>query len=234
MNFADQHVFGNYGHFMFAQDEIQVAEHPALAAIRELMVGRTDRLRPLTWESDAPTPVLVRGAERTLNIDTRSIYGARFARAADATIRECSRVLDPPTRTNILAISAPVSSGGGSYARAEIMAALRTAYSGFRAVVLASVSDHQPIKPIVLHTGNWGCGAFGGDRQLMLSIQMMAAHLAGITEAVFYCGSDSVDAVWQFESELQGRFKFKPGVRVETIVDRLVGASFQWGRPDGN
>jgi hypothetical protein len=34
-----------------------------------------------------------------------------------------------------------------------------------------------PLPPIV--TGNWGCGAFGGDLQLKAMIQWMAASLAG-------------------------------------------------------
>lgn len=51
MNFAHHNLFHGYGHFMFAQDEIQVAEHPALASAREMMLARQDELRPLTVEN---------------------------------------------------------------------------------------------------------------------------------------------------------------------------------------
>ena len=234
MNFAHHDLFHGYGLFMFAQDEIQVAEHPVLASFREMMLAGAAGLRPMTVEGGVPTPVLFRRLQRTVAIDTRSIYGARFARADEGAIRKSVRPIEPPTLSNILAIEAPISSGNKVYDRAEVEGALRTAFSGFRAAVLSSVDAVKAGKPIVLHTGNWGCGAYGGNRQLMLSIQMMAARLAGIAELVIYGGADSNDDVGVFDAELSRRFKFKPGVAVSRVVDRLVAAGFQWGTPDGN
>lgn len=234
MNFAHHDLFHGYGHFMFAQDEVQVAEHPALACVREMMQARTDSLRPATVENGSPTPILIRGVQLMLKIDTRAIYGARFSHATDDTIRQSVTEIDPPTHSNILAIEAPIHSGNRIYTRAEIEAALRTAYAGFRAVVLASVADCSPAKPIVLNTGNWGCGAYGGNRQLMLTVQILAARLAGIARVVFYCGTDSVEDVTTFDSALSHRFKFYPGAKLEHVIDRLVAAAFPWGMPDGN
>lgn len=234
MNFAHHDLFHGYGHFMFAQDEIQVAEHPVLASFREMMLSRTDKLRPVTVEQGAPTPVLFRDVPRAANIDTRSIYGAHFARSDDATVRDTVQKIAPPTLSSILAIEAPISSGIRVYARCEIEAALRTAYSGFRSTILESITDGALVNPVVVHTGNWGCGAYGGNRQLMLMTQMVAAHLAGISRLVFYCGLDSKDDVARFNMELERRFKFQPGVAVGKVVDRLVAAAFPWGTPDGN
>ncbi len=234
MNFAHHDLFSGYGHFMFAQDEIQVAEHPVLASFREMMLTRTDRLRPATVEDGVPTPVLFRNAQRAARIDTSSIYGARFARSNDATIRAAVDPIDPPTFSNILAIEAPISSGNRVYVRSEIEAALRTAYSGFRSTILDSITNATGLNPIVVHSGNWGCGAYGGNRQLMLSIQIMAARLAGLSKLVLYCGADSKDDVSKFSEELERRFKFKPGVSVGKVIDRLVAAGFPWGTPDGN
>lgn len=232
MNFAHHDLFNGYGHFMFAQDEIQVAEHPLLASIRELMLSREDRLRPLTVEDGRPTPVVLRSVPRTINVDTRQIYGARFARADDQLIRDSVQAIEAPQSSNILAIEAPISGGNQIYSRPEIEKALGTAFSGFRAFVLGCTGSLT--EPIVLHTGNWGCGAYGGNRQLMISVQMMAAALAGISEIVFYCGADPTDSVSAFESQLRRRFKFLPGARISKVVDRLVAASFPWGSPDGN
>lgn len=234
MNFAHHDLFSGYGNFMFAQDEIQVAEHPVLASIRELMLRRTDHLRPLTVEDGLPTPVLFRAVPRALSINTSSIYGARFARAEESTIRECAMPLDPMTQSNILAIEAPISSGNEIYSRAEIELALSTAFSGFRAVVLASVVDSPSVQPVVIHTGNWGCGAYGGNRQLMLSIQIMAAELAGISKIVFHCGYDNPDDVATFNAALRKRFKFRAGVKTATVVQKLINAGVPWGVPDGN
>jgi hypothetical protein len=234
MNFAHHDAFHGYGHFMFAQDEIQVAEHPALACAREMMLTRTDKLQPKTAEGNSPTPLLIRSVERTMRVDTRAIYGARFARADESTIRESLHAIDPPTRSNIVAIEAPIGTGNRTYTCAEVEAALRTAFSGFRAVVLESRAGRTSNKPIVLHTGNWGCGAYGGNRQLMISVQIMAAALAGISQAIFYCGPDDIETIVAFESELLRRFGFRPGVAIDRVLDRLTAASFPWSSPDGN
>ncbi len=37
----------------------------------------------------------------------------------------------------------------------------------------------------LIHTGFWGCGAFGGNRTLMVILQALAADLAGV-ETVFW------------------------------------------------
>jgi len=60
-------TFNYYSGPLMAQDEIQVAENPCLAALREALVSR--RLPALTVENGEPTPVLVRGAERRRAID---------------------------------------------------------------------------------------------------------------------------------------------------------------------
>ena len=68
VNFADPNLFYAYGSVLFAQDEIQVAEHPVLGSLREALVAEG---RPSTTiENGRPTPVLVMGAERRIHIQT--------------------------------------------------------------------------------------------------------------------------------------------------------------------
>src|SRR5436190_5255432 len=68
MNFADEVLFGFYAGDLFAQDEIQVAEHPALASLRQALcaAGRP----PVTVKDGRPTPALVTGVERRCAIRT--------------------------------------------------------------------------------------------------------------------------------------------------------------------
>jgi hypothetical protein len=40
LNFADAHLFCAYGTGLFAQDEMQVAEHPILASLREALIAQ--------------------------------------------------------------------------------------------------------------------------------------------------------------------------------------------------
>ena len=54
LNFADGDLFFGYGGPLFAQDEMQVAEHPALASLRHALFEAG--LKPLTVEHGMPTP----------------------------------------------------------------------------------------------------------------------------------------------------------------------------------
>lgn len=47
---------------------------------------------------------------------------------------------------------------------------------------------------VVVHTGNWGTGAFGGNKVLMACIQMYAARVAGLDELVFHTFEPSATA----------------------------------------
>jgi len=51
---------------------------------------------------------------------------------------------------------------------------------------------------------------------------------------IFYCGADNKEDIATFSTELTRQFKFKPGVSVTRVVDRLVAQRFPWGKPDGN
>jgi len=64
-------------------------------------------------------------------------------------------VLDPPTISNILAIEAPPGDWG-LYSTAQILLVLRTAVAGYRAAGAESEGE------VVIHTGFWSCGAYGG------------------------------------------------------------------------
>jgi len=56
LNFAHHDLFCAYGGPLFAQDEMQVAEHPALGSLREALL-KSD-IKPLTVENGEPTPAL--------------------------------------------------------------------------------------------------------------------------------------------------------------------------------
>ncbi len=43
----------------------------------------------------------------------------------------------------------------------------------------------------MIHTGFWGCGAFGGNRVLMTTLQILAAEMAGLERVVFHTGDAS-------------------------------------------
>jgi hypothetical protein len=182
---------------------------------------------------------LVRGVERRCALATDpdpfegrplGLYGNRFARAKEDAIRRAVTVLTPPTISNILAMSAPPG-GTDRYTEAEIRDILVTAYTGFRAARLeAEVAAGAT--SIVVHTGHWGTGAFGGNKVLMSVLQMVAARLAGISRLIYH----TVDATAS-EPYQEGKHRvdglLPPAGAMPSVAD-LVRAvhemGFTWGR----
>ena len=50
-------------------------------------------------------------------------------------------------------------------------------------------SDEEGPHPAAVATGNWGCGAFGGDPHLKSLLQLMAAAANG-REVAYFAGGD--------------------------------------------
>jgi hypothetical protein len=220
------------------QDEIQVAEHPVLGSLREALVaeGRT----VTTIENGRPTPVLVMGAERCVRIKTAPgtesggpswLYGMAFARATADAVREATTRIDPPTISNIIAIVAPYG-GRGRYQREQIGLAISTAYSGFRAAVLESRRTAGPEALVAVHSGFWGCGAFGGNRVMMSLVQLVAADMAGLARLVFHVGDPSG------RTSVERALALAPDLATATSTTELVARAealgLAWGGSDGN
>lgn len=239
LNFADPNLFGYYHGRLFAQDEMQVTEHPALGAVREALL-QSD-IAPLTVEHNLPTPALVTGVERRVAVATEpnrtarwphGLYGNRFSAASPEAIHEATTAIVPPTVSNILAIAA-LPGAAGEYTRDQILYILQTAITGFSAAGVESTRLQPAATEIQIHTGHWGCGAFGGNRVLMSLLQILAAKLSEIQTLVFCYGDPSGIA---------------PVQEAETLLDKLLTSSnslssllvaitkqrFHWGEGDGN
>lgn len=242
LNFAHQDLFCAYGGSLFAQDEMQVAEHPALGSLREALLDKD--IKPLTVESRQPTPILIRGVERRCAISTDrnlkqgrpyGLYGNNFARATPEAIQQATQPLNPPTITNIIAMEAP-SGGYGSYTMQQIEYILITAFTGFSAAYVESKLNLTQQPRVIIHTGFWGCGAYGGNRILMALLQLLAAHLNQVNCLVFHtgdsAGSQALATARQLLDQLLG--SNNSGVRISALTEEIYGMEFQWGVSDGN
>ncbi len=232
VNFADANLFYAYGSGLFAQDEHQVAEHPVLASLRESLVAEPIAgLVPLTTEGERATPVLVKGAERSCAIATsrggRSIYGNAMHRATLETIRSLVARLDPATVSNILAMEAPAG-GSGRYSPAEISTVVSTAFTGFTAARLESQGAS-----VVIHTGHWGCGAYGGNHRLMALLQLLAARLAQLDTLVFHT-FDAAGAAAYVEAREHADRLVVSGALVGELFWQIDDLGYRWGSSDGN
>lgn len=238
LNFANWDLFSDYGGPLLAQDEHQVAEHPALGALREALLSEGVPFN--TKEDDEPTPILIRDVERRCILDTQvnvkegrpyGLYGIEFARAHPDEIRKAVKTINPPTKSNILAIEAPAD-GAGAYVAETVLFILKTAYSGFSAARHESIVNCQA-QSVSIHTGFWGCGAYGGNRVMMAALQLVAANMAKIDQLVFHTFSESgTEDLQQATSYLRN---ILPSVTsMDDLITSIVNLHLVWGTSDGN
>ena len=222
VNFADPVLFVAYGSRLLAQDELQCLEHPALGSIREALGDHA-----FTERDGVPTPVLVANVERRCALATArdlaagrpyGLYGNRFAAAEPEQIRAALSLVRPPTHTNLIAIAAPT--GAGEYMRAQLESIVSTAYTGFAAAV------HEGA--VEVRTGFWGCGAFGGNRLVMTSLQLYAAHLAGVARLRFYAFDDAGRG-----DALAGARVLDEALATGDVIEAIADRDFRWGVSDG-
>ncbi|MBY0395427.1 MAG: hypothetical protein K2X91_03015, partial [Thermoleophilia bacterium] len=241
VNFADPELFVAYGSGLFAQDEMQVAEHPALGSLKEALRARG--ARSTTVEGGRATPILVMGVERRCRVATdpdpaegrpHGLYGNRFAAADPSAVRRATTPIEPPTVTNLIAMAA-LDGGYGRYRADEIASLLRTAATAFRAAAIESARSRGDGCAVVVHTGFWGCGAFGGNRVLMTAIQVLAAEIAGLERLVLHTGDPSGDAAIAGTRRLfEDTLRPDSPLTADEVIARLDAAGFAWGVSDGN
>lgn len=248
VNFADERLFFGYGTDLFAQDEIQIAEHPSLGSLREYLIANEKedkRFRPYTRDKNSnPTPVLIRGIERRLKISVKpkiedgrpfSIYGSNFRRADKDMLRNACRVISPPTITNLIAMEAP-KYGSGNYSIVQILDIFNTATTAFTAVKIESLHETKESANIIIHTGNWGCGVYGGNKTLMALLQVISAQIVGIKYLIYHTydpesTNDYKDAIKLFNSLLMEENK---ELRIMDILTKIQKFGFRWNVPNGN
>jgi len=247
VNFADQSLFVAYGSGLFAQDEIQVAEHPTLGHLKEALTtiyrGSDSNYgcRPITKDGNQPTPILVRGAERLCRVKTgqnaaegrpQGLYGNHFEKAPEAVIVKATQVFDNPTTTNLICMAAHKSSWG-TYTLPQIKYLFSTALTSFTAAKVEAATIDKNLK-IVIHTGNWGCGAFGGNLELVVIVQIMAGIAAGIDEIIYHSfdkkGTLGFDNGHKRVRQLLEEHKTIP---VNDFLEILFEMHFQWGMSNG-
>ena len=234
VNFADSDLFFGYGTSLFAQDELQCAEHPALAAVREALIR--DGHPALTEDDHGPTPVLVMNVERRCAIETspgvgrpNGLYGNNFAASSAEVVRDAVEVLRPAPRSHILAIAAPTQ-GRGRYRADEIERITITAFTGFAAAV-RETARRWPGLPTEIRTGFWGCGAFGGNRRLLTLLQLFAARLAGVTRVRFYAFDNAGRA--EYDAAAYTLARIADNATVAEVLARVDAEAYVWCRGNG-
>ncbi len=182
-NFADSNLFGFCEGPLLAQDEQQVAEHPALAHIKAALTPEQRTLHrfeaalfqnvPRLGALDTTTPLAGRVPPQTL-------YGNVFAGASQLEIQSRLTQFNNPVGSNIFAIEAPkvpLALKDQPYQRKD----LETLFFTFKNFLLA-MKETCPGAKNVVHTGNWGCGAWGNDPKTVYLMTLAATRSAGTAD----------------------------------------------------
>lgn len=251
LNFADPRLFAAYGSPLMAQDEWQVLEHPVLGSLREALIHADQPA--LTRQDGISTPVLVTDVPRQCAIDLSggtappsswlrglfggdkrpSLYGNAFATADREDVMRCVTVLHPPTHSNIIAIAAPT--GSGAYTPKQITDILQTAFNAFSAAALHSTRHGIPSHQVTIHTGWWGCGAFGGSRPLMALLQILAARMVGVRRLVFHIGTEGERSDFHEALACLDLVTAQDtATGTATLLSEIEALRFHWGQSDGN
>jgi len=255
VNFADSDLFGYYGDTLFAQDEIQVAEHPALGHLKEALVEISEKepgLIPRTKANQQGTPILITGIERRCSIATdensslgrpHGLYGSKFADSSTEAVSKATKAINPPTITNIIAMAA-LGNGFGRYSNKQIKDTFATAFTAFFGARLESIrllnkgdETLAKVPQVIIHTGNWGTGAFGNNKRLIALLQLIAAYVARIDVLVYHTVDKSGAAAYRHaEKILQDSIinEASKDTTISSVLDQLYSWKFQWGVSDGN
>ena len=177
-DFGDPQPFQYVSDKHFAQEEILAVMHPATFHI--------DQYLKTQHKNQALHPgqiLLVEGAYQYGSIETKDLYGQQFSEAnADTLTRACTWT--PPNAQhpdNIFVMCAPHAGIRleDPYDLDDLTEIFTTAYTAFSAIVKKNPEAS-------IHTGNWGCGAFGGNPKVMGILQIAAAHFANVKQLHYY------------------------------------------------
>ncbi len=245
LNFADSNLFAFYGSNLFAQDEIQTLEHPLLCSLREyLLKNKMNSFEPKTVYLNRahglcyPTPVLIENVPYWISVDTKpvlddgnigNLYGNNFSYASEEELAAGIQIFEGDIKSNIIAVAA-LSGGSGAYTKKDIEFTLETVLAAFHQARFISQAHNELSEDfkVSIHTGNWGCGVFGGNREFMYLVQMIAASATEIDELFFH----AVDKV-SF-AQAKEKFALLKDMTFEECVNYLLSQNYIWGHGDGN
>ena len=152
------------------------------------------------------------------------------------------KYLKQPQIINIIAIEAP-KYGQGLYTPEQIKYILQECYTAYAAAISLGTktsalnNQRNPTSPIktYIHSGWFGCGAYGGNRIIMIILQILAAKMAGIDRLVLHTvTADFRLEINAAETCLRSIFNTnQTALSMDDLIDKIATENFQWGLSNG-
>jgi hypothetical protein len=190
------------------------------------MVSRIQQYAKSENERKAKEDAEKKNAEERPN----GLYGNEFAKATKSAITKAVKLLDKEMHTNFIAMVAP-KFGRGAYTQEQVERILATAFTGFMAAKVESYNAvlEAEVPVVVVHTGHWGTGSFGGNKIVMAFLQILAAKLAGVERIIYHAKSDSAavsEAITRLD-EICGRLR--SDLPLSQVIKKLLKYNYEWG-----
>jgi hypothetical protein len=78
----------------------------------------------------------------------------------------------------------------------------------------------------IIHTGWWGCGAYGNNRQMMLITQILAAHWAQIDGIIFH--TQTTEHQNDIDEAKKVVKKLWNGKEVKEVIEQIFNLKLEW------
>lgn len=175
MNFASEKAFTEWGSEARSQEAAMIMEMPLLhkASLFLDQSGITDSsLLHKKNGTTIVTPILFEGVPQWVSLCNGQI-----------------KMITWDKNCNVISMMAPYG-GDGLYKEKEIIFLLLTLFAGFGGIKKRGIKDKVPLTEI--HTGNWGCGNFRNNKELIYLSQIYVADVLGIDTIVFHLADNQL------------------------------------------
>lgn len=188
VNFASEKAFTEWGSESRSQEAAMVMEMPLLhKASLFLKTDNETELSPILFEGVPQWVSICNGEKQNITWDKTN---------------------------NVISMMAPYG-GDGLYKEKEIIFLLLTLFAGFGGIKRRGIKDKVPLTEI--HTGNWGCGNFRNNKELIYLAQIYVADITGIDSLVFHLTDNQLmnNAIEKWKS-ISDNISFEDAVRIFT------------------
>ena len=175
MNFASEKAFTEWGSESRSQEAAMIMEMPLLhkASLFLDQSGITDSsLLHKKNGTTIITPILFEGVPQWVSICNGQM-----------------KMITWDKTCNVISMMAPYG-GDGLYKEKEIIFLLLTLFAGFGGIKKRGIKDKVQLTEI--HTGNWGCGNFRNNKELIYLSQIYVADVLGIDTIVFHLADNQL------------------------------------------
>lgn len=206
MNFASEKAFTEWGSEARSQEAAMVMVMPLLhkASLFLDQSGITDSsLLHKKSGTTIITPILFEGVPQWV-----SIYNGQV------------KMITWDKTCNVISMMAPYG-GDGPYKKKEIIFLLFTLFAGFGGIKKRGIKDKVQLTEI--HTGNWGCGNFRNNKELIYLSQIYVADVLGIDTIVFHLADNQL-----MEKAIEKWKKIPDNLCFDEAVKLFTDYGFKW------